>query len=608
MSAAIKYEDLVHKTFCTNAIRSVMMIDDDFIPYSKLINSLANGDVIEPSLIQGSQRGAALESFFQNEKILCDLDDSTSHLKVDRIRKSDLLIIDYHLETQNPKKTIEILSGLKNSPHFNLAVVYTNEPPEIVWKQITASLTTPRNVHTDIETFDNDELTDFWEEIIENDFKTNSGLFSLTEEEYIDYLFNQNIPERLRKNLAQKSDNNIKKYIKNLAELICEYHIQVNQIYQSHDNENSIIFGDKNGLQWMQYHNVFICIHKKNSDFENDPERILQTLSSSLVDWNPSYYQLIQSEIQNQIEAQSMSFNVIHQNDSFGQAAWLKEILKDEEDDSINSKIKTIYSSLAEDLYFKFSQNQTLSDFIKNIFTSYKEEFSLVSSQSSLESFCAEKMGIPIKPETFKDMYHALNMNLSSKDYREKHISTGTVLFDHENKQWYVCVSPACDMVPNQATAPINRRLTPHRMIQVLRLFKVNAEEALENATRSKYIYAYENKERLYFSVTNPETDLPVSDYLVILNHTTKLDERNHEALTFKADGDDIDRVRIKLKLKSQLRSGYAERFQNMASHHSGRIGVDFIKGFEPPLDILSPSVDQISEESLNYFRCFPVI
>ncbi|MFL1538869.1 response regulator receiver domain [Acinetobacter baumannii] len=583
MTIAIKYEDLVQKTFCTSAIRSVMMIDDEFIPYSTLIKSLAKGDTIDPSIILSSQRAAALESFFQNQKILCDLDDSASHLEVDRIRKSDLLIIDYHLESQNPKKTIEILSGLKNSPHFNLAVVYTNEPPEVVWKQITASLTTPRNIHIDIERFDNDELIEFWEEKIENDIE--GGTYSLTHDEYLDYLFNENIPDRLKKDLAQNSDTNIKPYIKNLAKLICDYHVQINQIYQSDKNENSRVYGDKNGLKWLQYNNIFICIHNKSSNFEDDPANILNTLISSLVDWKPSYYQLIQSEIQNQIEAESMSFNVIHQNDSFGQAAWLKEILKCAEDDSINGKIKTIYSSLAEDLYFKFSQNQTLSDFIKSIFASYKEEFRQVSnSESNLEIFCAEKMGITINAETFKDMYHALNMNLSSKNYREKHISTGTVLFDHKNKQWYVCVSPACDMVPTQETAPINKRLTPHRMIQVLRLFKVSAEEALENATRSKYIYAYENGERLYFSVTNPETDLPVSDYLVILNYKHKLDERHHEALTFKAHGEDIDKVKISLKLKSQLRTGYAERFQNMASHHSGRIGVDFIKGFEPPL------------------------
>ena len=73
MSAAIQYEDLVHKTFCKNAIRSVMMIDDEFIPYSKLIQSLVKGESIPDSTIESSQRAAALESYFQNEKILCDL-------------------------------------------------------------------------------------------------------------------------------------------------------------------------------------------------------------------------------------------------------------------------------------------------------------------------------------------------------------------------------------------------------------------------------------------------------------------------------------------------------------------------------------------------------
>ncbi|KHO13963.1 hypothetical protein NT90_18345, partial [Acinetobacter baumannii] len=73
-----------------------------------------------------------------------------------------------------------------------------------------------------------------------------------------------------------------------------------------------------------------------------------------------------------------------------------------------------------------------------------------------------------------------------------------------------------------------------------------------------------------------------------ILNYKNKLDERFHEAITFKANGEDIDKVQISLKLKSQLRTGYAERFQNIASHHSGRIGVDFI-GVEPLNEIIAP-------------------
>ncbi|MBJ9420793.1 transcriptional regulator [Acinetobacter oleivorans] len=588
MTIAINYESLVTQTFCDNAIRSVMMIDDEFITYSKLIQALANGNSIPATTLESSKRAAVLESYFQEKKILCDLDDSAGHLDVERIRKSDLLIIDYHLQNQNPKKTIEILSGLKNSPHFNLAVVYTNEPLDRVWAQISASLTSPQDIYFRIEELNNEKISEFWEEVIENDLKRSGGIFSLNNNEYIDYLLNNKVPSRLNRELAKYKEVN--QHTKLLASLICDYHIQLNQIYSSPDNsEDHLIFGDKHGSQWIQSKNLFVCIHKKHIDFEQDPQRILKTLHSSLIDWCPTYYQLIQSEIQNQIEAESMSFNVIHQNDSFGQAAWLKEILKNYDDESFNGKIKTIYSSLAEDLFFRFSNNEKLKDFIKNIFTTYKEQFDQEDGNPlNLENFCAKKMGITISSNTSKDMYHALNMNLSSKNYREKHISTGTVLFDKQNNHWYLCVSPACDMVPTQETAPINKRLTPHRMIQVLKLFNVDAEQALEKATRSKYIYAYEDNKRLYFSVTNPETDLPVSDYLVILNYKNKLDERFHEAITFKANGEDIDKVQISLKLKSQLRTGYAERFQNIASHHSGRIGVDFI-GVEPLNEIITP-------------------
>lgn len=585
LSITINYNELVRKTFCENAIRSVMMIDDEFIPYSKLINELSIGNSIPTTNLKNSQRAAVLETFFQEKKILCDLDDSAGHLDVERIRKSDLLIIDYHLQNQEPKKTLEILNGLKNSPHFNLAVVYTNEPLNTVWKQISASLSHPRDIYSYLEKLDIEEISTFWEDIIENDIK-DGGTLSLSSKEYADYLLNRRVPSRLNAELAKHES--IRTHIRLIAPLICDYQIQNYQVSSSSENdEDNPIFGDANGIQWIQSQNLFVCIHKKNIDFENDPTRILETLINSLIDWQPSYYQLIQSEIQNQIEAESMSFNVIHQNDSFGQAAWLKEILKCNGDDSVNGKIKTIYSSLAEDLFFRFSQNEHLKNFIKNIFITYQNQFNQLShEQPSLELFCAEKMGITTNSETSKEMYHALNMNLSSKNYREKHISTGTVLFDEENNDWYLCVSPACDMVPTQETAPINKRLTPHRMIHVLKLFHVDPEHALQNATRSKYIYAYENKKRLYFSVTNPNTDLPVSDYLVILNYKTKLDERYHEAIIFKANGADIDKLTIRLKLKSQLRTGYAERFQNMASHHSGRIGVDFINGFEPLKDM----------------------
>ncbi len=190
MTVANEYESLVQKTFCNNAIRSVMMIDDQFIPYPDLIDSLSKNEHIDEEKVITSQRAALLEKFFQNEKILCDIDNSVRNLDVERIRKSDLLIIDYHLERDNPSKTLEILCGLKNSKHFNLAVVYTSEKPETVWKQIAASFSPIKNIEYEIDKID--EFDDFWDTEILPSIQS-GGTYSLSDKELIDYiLFDKN--------------------------------------------------------------------------------------------------------------------------------------------------------------------------------------------------------------------------------------------------------------------------------------------------------------------------------------------------------------------------------------------------------------------------------
>lgn len=42
-------------------------------------------------------------------------------------------------------------------------------------------------------------------------------------------------------------------------------------------------------------------------------------------------------------------------------------------------------------------------------------------------------MDLPSNNDTYHEMYHALNMNLSSKNFEDGHISTGTIFFDTES-------------------------------------------------------------------------------------------------------------------------------------------------------------------------------
>lgn len=194
-------------------------------------------------------------------------------------------------------------------------------------------------------------------------------------------------------------------------------------------------------------------------------------------------------------------------------------------------------------------------------------------------------MNLPATDEAYNQMYHALNMNLSSKNFEDGHISTGTIFFDTDSDKWYLCVSAACDLVPTQGNEPHHHRLKPHRIIKVLELFNASQNKALPYAEHSKYIYVMHKNVRKYLSVFEGEKAIPVVDYMVVLNHGTAVDgaEKNVISAVFLSNMDgNVQNVRVSLKLKSQLRTGYAERYQAIASQYGARIGVDYVSMMLP--------------------------
>lgn len=71
--------------------------------------------------------------------MICDVDNGSVNFDVDRIRKSDLIIVDYHLDNNAPDKTLKPLQDLKDSDHLNMIVIYTRENLETVWMQISST-------------------------------------------------------------------------------------------------------------------------------------------------------------------------------------------------------------------------------------------------------------------------------------------------------------------------------------------------------------------------------------------------------------------------------------------------------------------------------------
>ncbi|WP_439834684.1 response regulator receiver domain [Aeromonas caviae] len=587
------YQNLVTETYCDNAIRSVMMVDDDFISYPNLIALLNSKDEVSINKINASKQAASLVNFFQSKNMLCDIDngEAPDFLEVNRLRKSDLIIIDYHLENNSPEKTLSILSKLRESKQMNMVVVYTNEKLDNVFMSILAKFHGIKNINDLIIDEDCEELSTYWQDILISDIKARTNIYPSIEET-IDYITTRNIKTTKGK-LFSRADFNQNIELRNRADLIAkiilEYSVAAILPSSVLDNEHTsfTIEHGRNGSMWIKSNNVFITLFNK-STANDDSQDIWNQLNSSLHSWEPSYYNIIRSEIQNEIYSDSLAFSINLDNDNYGQAALLNEILKNNDPLYLKNNINAIYQNIAEEFLLKLSSNTDLQNFIFTTINHYHSELeSAMKEGAAVEAvatrqridYCATKLNIASDPKHHLNMYHALNMNLSSRNYEEQYISTGTVLFDSENSDWFLCVSAACDMVPSQGNDAYHKRLNPHRLIRVMRLFQVNDNDAVTEAENSKYIYTYDHNTRRCFSVLTPESGLPKIDYFIILNHATYSGERFANAVFLKssADGTSIEHEGIKLKLKSQLRTGYAERFQLIANNHSGRIGVDYV-------------------------------
>ncbi|MEN3785877.1 response regulator receiver domain [Aeromonas veronii] len=598
------YSELVSETYCDNAIRSVVMVDDDFISYSDLVAQLDNRNDLTAAKVNASKKAASLMQFFQSKNMLCDIDNGGTDglLDVNRLRKSDLIIIDYHLENNSPEKTLGILSKLRSSKQMNMVVVYTNEDLDKVFMNILAKFHGGTNINQVIIEQESEELETFWQESIVPQLEARTGVHP-SKDEIINYIKTGCINSVKGKlfSINEFRAVELRNYADIIAKMIFEYSITNIISLQQIDEEHKRlpIECGNNDTKWIKSNNIFITLFNK-SDADDDSQDLWGGLNSSLCDWEPSYYNIIRSEIQNEIYADSLAFSINLDNDNYGQAALLNEILKNSDQQLLVKNINTIYQNIADEFLFRLSQNEDLRNFIFSTINYYSSELEAVIATKAAEAaaaeaaaaeaaqaaairerinYCAKKLNVGSDPKHHLNMYHALNMNLSSRNYEEKYISTGTVLFNQNNSNWFLCVSAACDMVPSQGNDAYHKRLNPHRLIRVINLFQVKETDAVIEAENSKYVYTYDNKKRRFFSVLSPESGLPKIDYFIILKHTTQSGERIAKAILLKSslDGESIEHEEIELKLKSQLRTGYAERFQLIANNHSGRIGVDYV-------------------------------
>ncbi len=579
--AVASYEELITKTFRDNAIRSVMMIDDDFVPYSELCNPAFFATTPSEETINGLKKAAKIHHFFQEMKLVCDVDNNVDNVKIEKIRKCDLIILDYHLEHNNPEKSIGAIDELCDTDHMNLVVIYTREELRQVWLEVAASLFGSEEPGSAFA--EHQAAQDFWDDATEYSGKIPSEWIELvTESDVASYIVN-------RKATKQTSDyfgDQFRKNGKPILNEICERKIKNYNHIKTKRRDRQIFGSFESERKWLQAGNIFIVLHSKSSDdHPNEAGEIWKAIETCLIDWKPPYYRLIISEMQNQLENEPIPFKKNLGQDLEGQAAWLHAILSKANQLDMQEEIRKLFERLVDELNRNLIRNNKLQLMVSETFNALQRE--CLDGMIEPLDFSATHMRLlenSKNNENLKfDIGHALNLTLCAREFDGDFITSGTVLIDKNNaNNWYLCVSPACETVPVQLTGHLAKKLKPHRLIKVLLLEKTDIKTALAVADRSNHIFAKTAKnERKAFSVVNALSGQPSIDYALIKYH-------NKRKKSIHSDGIDVVFLHTNkdeeftshetvLVPVCQLREIYAARYQTLASQYTGRVGVDFV-------------------------------
>lgn len=503
-----QYEEVIQDSFINKPLRTVLLIDDDFPTYS----DLCNGEKAHSQ----QDRACSLYGGFRQLDMLCDIENVVDEVEVDRLRKSDLVVLDYHLvpNSDNNKKSIQLLRQLAVSHHFNTVVVYTAAPEQDdVWLDVIAALSGGWSAIT--ASLDG-EPKQHWENLVEAD-----KLPTPSKDAVMQYA---------RRGVLRAIDGGtLKAAVDELAGLgvpavhcskIVEYLVAkelANRAGELAGEPSGHAVGEyAHGKRWLQVGNAFVVIMRKvnGTDTVSETAAIMTALKDALLDWQPNVVQVLISEIQNALELEGLagSDTLLRKPDM--QAALTYNLLKEigavdlSQNINIRIPIMSLVDKVVDSIRRRLSTHEELLvQFEKAVVGDLKSTGWTIDrwpKDGKLVSGATELARTPDVKNAA--IIFRLNHFLSTEKFRRAHLTTGTVFYHRAKDEYFVAASPACDLVAGQgkslqlwATA-----ITPTVPMIAIRLHPAdNVAKALNIASHADHIFLEIGDEPKAFKVVN---------------------------------------------------------------------------------------------------------
>lgn len=509
---AASYGDFIEDAYIS-PIRSVLIVDDDYPTIDELF--LPDRDRRTKQWQNDKKSFQKVVKGLRDHKWLIDthdgrnIDPKSDEKIAAHLHQSDLLILDYQLDgnDNNGDKCLSIVKELALNNHFNLVVIYTqHDKPSEVFQEAVLSLLTPCEHLVRFNLEKSSDSIECWE--LEKDEiggklidSVGLNLYLSIRQDFDKCLQELNAPDGGRfhelVNLFKQKPTDIQ--ISLTLVLMWVLHEKEAKFREKFSREASSVCEwsvDSKKSPWLRTDKLFLTVVSKQNE-QNLPKALL----SALKKWNPSPSRLIMSKILYELDDLGISVEEEAQDNKPLQAAWYKQLL-DADDLAVKTEVNETIGRHWDG--FMSQLDGGVTSFVQQLL-----EFEN-SGRASSNAIVNKRYNYPIRltknkveSKLFQNAYNCC------QPLSGEHLTTGHI-FKLSNSQYWVCMSPVCDLVPGRERKGRHNRLQNCMPFHAVQLYPVTAEKdikrALSDATRGKHIFWKQSNDKvLTFSTVNPK-------------------------------------------------------------------------------------------------------
>lgn len=602
MVTEVAYSTLVREAFI-DPVRSVLIIDDDYPTWEEIFSPAGLQTICEQREKSDSKKKAWLtdpsqvfdvvNNFRQKKPALVvdiydgqlakgvDEDELASHL-----HQSDMLVLDYQLEgsAKDGQKARRIACAVLEKNHFNLIIVHTGvdnlaAPFNEMLLSLMCRCETLKTHADKIQEVEERFRT------LEDD-QVEVAIFAKVREHfsYEQYFYMRDKKAKPTAPRALQNGNAPFNLFKaRLVELNFEPKDFTNILYWAADDfekrhsrefskteHNELNWSKSDACRWIRTDRGFIAFAKKG-----EVKDLMAGLQAAIENWQPSPSRMISAKFRSEldehgivIEDKALSTRHVH-------AKFYDKVLGsnlDERKSLIDGHIDRYIEQMASEV----------KDRVREFALSIAETDNHKDNPNG--SFLTHyNIQLSDAKEELKATDH-YNSYISTKNVSGWHLTCGQVLAIGEER--WICLSPACDMVPEQRIVGIGSMegstIKPFIAAKLHKQKSVKGGLALSN----NYVFLQEAGEIITYcinsggSADDGSTKLPLWNMFLALNLGKFTDTNAGKTLslvTFGSDANGFNSNTIEVSVVGQLRYEYTLNLIHKLGASMTRVGLDFI-------------------------------